>query len=239
MSTITEMLDDDVGQAVTIPAWVRDLDSFRRWAHSDAYPETGRVSYLGGEIEVDMNAEHVQNHNSPKMCLTAALGMMVDGDDLGELYADGVLLTNDAANLACEPDLAFANWETLTSGRLEYVSRATDEFRPLELRGTPDLVVEIVSRSSARKDKKVLRERYFLAGIPEYWLVDCRGKVIQFSVLVRAAAEYAESPVDADGFAYSPVFGRSFRLTRSLNRVGHWRYALEDRGADSPPGSTA
>jgi hypothetical protein len=38
--------------------------------------------------------------------------------DLGEVYADGVLLTNVDAELSTEPDLCFASWQTFESGKL-------------------------------------------------------------------------------------------------------------------------
>lgn len=33
---------------ITIPAWVRDLDSFRRWTDEPTFPETGK---FGGYVE--------------------------------------------------------------------------------------------------------------------------------------------------------------------------------------------
>src|SRR5438067_1392537 len=39
----------------TLPADAHTLDGFRRWAVPDDYPETGRVSYIAGEIFVDMS----------------------------------------------------------------------------------------------------------------------------------------------------------------------------------------
>jgi len=37
----------------------RDLQKFRAWAHSDEYPETGKIAYIDGEIEVDMSPEEL------------------------------------------------------------------------------------------------------------------------------------------------------------------------------------
>jgi len=210
--------------AVTIPAWVRSLDGFRRWANSDDFPERGRISYLAGEIEVDMNAENISFHTNPKSSITLALGLLIEKEELGEFFPDGTLLTNDDADLACEPDFIYCSWDTLQSGRAVY---SDDQSK--DLRGAPDLVVEIVSPSSVRKDMRVLRRQYFLAGIPEYWLIDCRSERIEFALLVPGEAGYVESPPDADGFAPSLVFNRRFRLTRERNRAGHWRYALEQK----------
>jgi len=38
--------------------------------------------------------------------------------------------------------------------------------------GTPDLAVEVLSRSTAHRDRTLKRDAYREAGIPEYWLVD-------------------------------------------------------------------
>lgn len=44
---------------------------------------------------------------------------------------------------------------------------------------TPLLVVEILSPSTARLDRRVKRERYRRAGIPVYWIVDCDARLIE------------------------------------------------------------
>ena len=43
---------------------------------------------------------------------------------------------------------------------------------PTRIQGTPDMVVEILSVSTATRDRKLKRARYQKAGVPEYWIVD-------------------------------------------------------------------
>ena len=50
--------------------------------------------------------------------------------------------------------------------------------------------MEIVSPSSVSKDKKHLRECYYRAGIPEYWLIDARGEDVEFDILRRGEEKY-------------------------------------------------
>jgi Uma2 family endonuclease len=45
-------------------------------------------------------------------------------------------------------------------------------------KGAPDLVVEILSPATARKDMKEKFLRYERAGVKEYWIVDPSGKVV-------------------------------------------------------------
>lgn len=43
---------------------------------------------------------------------------------------------------------------------------------PSKVKGTPDLLVEILSPSTRKNDLVLKRKRYELAGVPEYWIVD-------------------------------------------------------------------
>jgi hypothetical protein len=36
----------DESAVLTIPAWVNDLASFRRWAETDEFPQEGRICWL-------------------------------------------------------------------------------------------------------------------------------------------------------------------------------------------------
>lgn len=83
--------------------------------------------------------------------------------------------------------------------------------------------------SSERKDAVRLREAYWWAGVPEYWLVDARGEDLRFTLLRRDAEEYAEIPPNPDGFITSPRLGVSVRLLRLAPRAGLVRYRLETR----------
>ncbi len=82
---------------VHVPEWVRDLDSFRRWACSDDFPETGRICFLNGEVWVDMSREQLFSHNQVKLEYSLVLGTMTKTDRLGRYFPDGVLVTNIAA----------------------------------------------------------------------------------------------------------------------------------------------
>lgn len=215
---------------VQIPAYVADLTTFRRWTHSEAFPERGRISYVAGEILIDMNAEEIESHNKVKRDLAYWWQRYLETRDLGELLVDGVLLVNETAGLSTEPDLLFCLWDSLRSGRVIYTEGVPGSDRLVEVRGTPDVVVEIVSRYSLAKDLRKLPPAYFQAGIPEYWLIDARGEEVQFLLQVRGENDYIPVEPDADGYRRSPMLAQSFRITREHNPVGRFRYRLEWRG---------
>ncbi|MBW3596659.1 MAG: hypothetical protein KY475_05225 [Planctomycetes bacterium] len=37
---------------VTVPETARTLEGFRQWASSEDFPESGKISYLAGELDV-------------------------------------------------------------------------------------------------------------------------------------------------------------------------------------------
>ena len=214
---------------VRVPADVFDLDRFRAWAHSDDFPETGHISFIDGEVEIDMSPEELSSHNRIKRDLSTDLNVFLRKADTGELLVDGAFLVNEAANLATEPDLMYCTWQTLRARRVEFAPWVEGSDRLVEVRGSPDLVCEIVSKGSVRKDTVRLRKAYFDAGIREYWLIDARGKTLDFQILTRAKKGYVAAKPDDDGFMRSPVLKRRFRIVRRKNQVGGACYRLMSR----------
>ena len=213
-----------------IPASALTLEGFRAWAKSDDFPERGRISFVYPEIFVETSPEELQTHGKVKLAITVALARLIERQDLGEFYPDRTLVTNEAAGLSTEPDGTFVTWEGLESGRVQLVPREEEPEQFLEVQGTPDWVLEIVSKTSVRKDTRRLREAYHRAGVPEYWLIDARRQDIAFDVLRHTPAEYVPA-AGRGGWQRSAVFGRLFRLQRQRGRLGLWRYTLLSRAA--------
>jgi Uma2 family endonuclease len=215
-------------QGLRIPASALTLDGFRAWAKSDDFPERGRISFIYPEVFVDMSPEELQTHGKVKIAVSGTLWNFIEKEELGEFYPDRTLVTNETAGLSTEPDGAFATWEALESGRVRLIPREEEPEQFLEVQGTPDWVMEIISNTSVRKDTRRLRETYHRAGIPEYWLIDARGEEIDFQILGYTPAEYVRAP-GRGGWQRSIVFGRMFRLQRRRGRLDYWRYTLQIR----------
>ena len=219
--------------AISIPAAAaRSLDGFRDWAHSDDFPQRGRVSFIQGEILIDMSPEELETHNKVKTEITSVLHRLCRELNLGTFYSDRTLLTNDAADLSTEPDGTFASWDAFRSGRLRRMPRKDhpDEF--FELRGSPDWVLEIISRSSFAKDLKKLRLAYHRAGIAEYWLINALEKQVDFQILTYRASGYVAA-ASRRGWRRSAIFAHDFRLRRIRDELGDRHYVLEFKPATS------
>jgi Uma2 family endonuclease len=101
--------------------------------------------------------------------------------------------------------------------------------RFIELEGAPDLVVEILSDSSERKDTEILPDRYARAGVPELWLLDARGEALRFSTFTLEHGSYRQGEPDAGGWIFSPLLGARCRITREPAPHEGWLYALDRR----------
>jgi len=145
----------------------------------------------------------------------------------GRFFLDGVLISNETAGVSNNPDALFLSFAGLEQGKYRLVPGSNDSEKAVEIEGTPDWVLEIISASSVRKDSVQLRRAYFLAGIPEYWLVDARGAEVLFEILRPTDSGYQPLPRE-DGWQASPVFNRSFRLERQQDAFG-WKYKLHVR----------
>jgi Uma2 family endonuclease len=159
------------------------------------------------------------------------LGDVVKAGDLGDLQSDRTRVSNPEADLSVEPDLVFLSHEAFDSGRVSLTAKASGEAdRYVEVVGSPDLVVEIVSDRSVKKDTVRLLEAYWRADVPEYWLMDARGEEVLFRIYQHGAAGYELTPCDEEGFQQSAVFQHWFRLERRRGRRGGWAFDLERKG---------
>lgn len=52
-------------------------------------------------------------------------------------------------------------------------------------KGTPDMIIEIISPSTARRDKMLKFNKYELAGVKEYWIVEPQEKLVSVFTLQK------------------------------------------------------
>lgn len=164
---------------VSIPAAAYTLRGFREWAQTDQFPERGQLSFSPEGLIIDMSPELLETHNFVKSDISLTVHTRVRERALGRFIGDRVLYTNESACISTEPDAMFISDASVRSGRC----RLTESRRPgasREVIGSPDWIMEVVRPSSIQKDKVILREAYFRAGVGEYWLVDALEEKIDF-----------------------------------------------------------
>jgi Uma2 family endonuclease len=93
-------------------------------------------------------------HQGVSMYLSEKLGFFVREHRLGRVFA-------------APADLLFVSNE-----RAAILTQAN-------VQGAPDLLIEILSDSTRRRDETLKRDRYERAGVREYWIVDPRRRVVR------------------------------------------------------------
>jgi Uma2 family endonuclease len=213
-----------------IPEDAFTFEGFQRWIDSGEFPETGRIDYLEGDIDVDMSPEDVYTHGTPKIAISSKLHILVAEAKLGFVVSDSTRLKSRFADLSVEPDVIVVLRETLTAGKVR--SSPASRKRPGRysgLDGAADLVVEVVSDGSVKKDTKRLPPLYARAGIPELWLVDARNEDLRFEIHTLLGGRYETARQDGEGWVRSPCLQRFFRLVRHELDLDARVYKLEDR----------
>ncbi len=126
-------------------------------------PEDKRYELLDGNLVALSSPEEF--HQRVSILLGSKLVQVAVENRLGKVYHapfDVVLSNTDVV----QPDLIFVSNER------------ADIITPANIQGAPDLVVEILSPSTATRDKTFKRSLYARHGITEYWMVDLTEKTI-------------------------------------------------------------
>jgi Uma2 family endonuclease len=207
---------------IEIPWSAQTLDGFRTWVAT--LDEHGpRVSFARGKLHVEMSPQSYDTHEPLVQAINVRLSELARALDVGRYFLPPSWFTHEPTELSTEPDGFFARWSSLEGGDL----RVNPE-RSVEALGRPDMALEVVSASSQRKDLVEHVTDYAMAGISEYWIADARHDEISFRILVLGAdGTYVDSTPDADGWARSPIWQRSFRIRRLPPRAGFHDFTLE------------
>ena len=216
---------------LVIPACAAEFEGFLDWAAADEFPPGLKASFFDHRLYLEHTVGDADTHGDLKDEIVRVLRNLAKRDRIGRAFGDGTLFVHRANGLGNEPDCLFCTTDTLNSGRARVVERRPGVGGPMTVQGTPDLMVEVVSRSSVEKDTVTLRREYFAAGVREYWILDGRDEPHAFDLLTRVGreADWAEAAADADGFRLSPVLGRRVRLDRGVAPGGGVEWDLRSQ----------
>lgn len=216
-------------ESLRVP-FINSLKEFREWLRQDDFPAKGRIDYIDGQIEVDMSPEDLFSHGSVKSQIAYQITARVNKLESGVVFIDSSRVSSPKADLSVEPDIVYLSHESVDAGLVKFVPRASEKPDSyIEMEGCPDLIVEIVSDSSVGKDTKRLPQKYFLAGVPELWLVDARKRPLTFTIYSRGKRGFVAVEPDKKGFAYSKVLDAHYHLDHRRDRKGWPKYELQER----------
>ena len=158
-------------------------------------PEDKRYELLDGELV--MTPAPGELHQRTSILLGSQLFQFVNENSLGRVYHapfDVVLSNTDVV----QPDLLFVSNE-----RVHILT-------PANIQGAPDLVVEILSPSTAERDRTFKRTLYAMHGVNEYWMVDPDEKTI--TVLLPGESGFEVAGIYGEGETLTSATLRGFRL---------------------------
>lgn len=132
----------------------------------DEREEKRRVERINGET-IRLAAMPAVNHNRVVTNITRLFTNFLNGKRC-EAFADGVDVHFDADNTFV-PDVMIVCRKEI----IKYDG----------IYGAPDLVVEVLSRSTAKRDRNEKKNIYEKYGVKEYWLVNYADKTIEVYLL--------------------------------------------------------
>jgi Uma2 family endonuclease len=175
------------------PAGKLTYEEFLDWCDEDTLAE-----WVRGKVR--MTSPAALRHQLLSAFLNTIVDFWVDAHDLGVVILPPFQMRlPPPIDTGREPDLIFVAKSHL------------DRLRDTYLDGPADLVLEITSPESRRRDRETKLVEYEQAGIPEYWLIDPDGPPALFYQL-GTDGKYHATSLGPDQVYESPVLA-GLRLT--------------------------
>lgn len=146
--------------------------------------ETRRYELLEGELYMVPSPSFEHQYSSGG--LSRALAEYVEKNELGIVVTAplDVVLKDENKVSVVQPDIIF-----ISNARSKIIHRE-------EIRGAPDLVVEILSPSTGQRDRTAKKTLYARHGVTEYWIVDPETHTVEVMKLTargyRLVATYSK-----------------------------------------------
>ena len=135
-------------------------------------PGDDRYELINGEF-ILVSAPNT-GHQTVEIRLGSRMYFFVEEDnDLGRVFVAPfeIVLTDPEGINITQPDIIFVSKE-----REDIITRAN-------IQGAPDLIVEILSPSTARLDRTTKRDLYARHGVREYWIADPESRTVTVMLL--------------------------------------------------------
>lgn len=156
----------------------------RRLAFYDWLDEDRKAEFIDGEVVV--HSPVVKSHADASKLLTLLLNVHAIKGGLGWVGTEKILVQLKRDDF--EPDVVF--WRSEVAADF----KADQLFFP-----PPHFVAEVLSPSTAGYDREQKYASYAANGVPEYWIVDAKARVVECYELGERGAYRLRERVNADG----------------------------------------
>ena len=160
-------------------------------------PEGERYELIDGELI--LVASPNEEHQFASVKLVSLMYPYADERDLGWVFHAPF-------------DIVFSDTEVVQPDVM-FISKERENIRTgANVQGAPDLVVEILSPSSLKRDWEDKRELYAKYGVEEYWIADPVHKMVSVMLLGDGILELAGTYVEGDTVASTALEGFSVEV---------------------------
>ncbi len=143
-------------------AWAEEQSNRQRFYKE--MTEEQKTEFIQGEVIVHSPAK--KRHLDAAGNIYTLLNLFVKQHQLGEVFTEKALIQLTRNDF--EPDVCFFGPEK------------SEQFQEDQLFfPAPDLVVEVLSDSTKKRDRGIKLEDYQLHGVDEYWIVDAKQKTVE------------------------------------------------------------
>ncbi|MDQ2753573.1 MAG: Uma2 family endonuclease [Bacteroidota bacterium] len=158
-------------QSPKLPDYVEELkrvlaeEEIKRNEFYNWLDEDKRAEFISGEVIIHSPARSV--HIEVLQNLLLAIAPFVQIHHLGKVYTEQALIKLKRSDVM--PDLAFWKNQSFTNETKTFPA--------------PDFIIEVLSKSTEKYDRRNKKDEYAFNGVREYWIVDADKKIIEQYIL--------------------------------------------------------
>ncbi len=178
----------------------------KRWTYEDYYalPDDQRYEVIDGDL-LPMAPSPGSSHAKFSRALVRRLDSYVLSKGLGELLSAPLDVILDNENIV-QPDLVF-----VSASRVDIIEERG-------VVGSPDLVMEILSPFSVRRDRQRKMRLYAQFGVKEFWIIDPGNHGIEVFTLKSGAYQLLCKGLER-GKIHSNVFALEFDVAEVIKQL--------------------
>ena len=174
----------------------------KRWTYEEYYrlDDDRRYELADGQLIPMIPPSPGASHQRESLTITFILREFVRAKKLGEVFIAPLDVIFDTTNTA-QPDVMF-------------IAKANAGIvQERGIFGAPDLVVEIVSPGSIRRDRYEKQAHYARFGVKEYWILDHKNRALEVLTLDGALYRVHSSAEETGEVASKVLRGLKVKLS--------------------------